>query len=393
MNPLTICRNVYRWPRLAVFPALLILWLSGCGMGPEPTVTPTAAPTFAPVPTYTATPLADSAAAPAAEVATATATSAPVLVAQSALTPTVVLESSVLTESQESSNEPVAATPTEPVALAAARLTVSAAAVNIRSGPDTTFASVGSALQGENFDLLVRSADGAWWQICCVNGQEGWIFGELATTENGDGVAIAAVIPTPVQPTPAPVAVQPTVAPVEAPPAAEPVAEAPPAAPLPAVDPAASSAGDFNPDAQYQIVHFKVRGLGENNGGIRDSGAQHHIFLTVLDGNGNGVDGAVVENLVGEKGTVTTGDKGPGKAEITMYYEPFKLRVASDPSGPTTSQTSNQMGLVFPHLPDLVGKLGDEAYEYGACPTIDIKCAWPIQAIHFSYEITFQKVK
>jgi hypothetical protein len=113
----------------------------------------------------------------------------------------------------------------------------------------------------------------------------------------------------------------------------------------------------------------------------------------VLDQNGNGVDGAVVKNLVGEKGEVVTGGKGPGKAELTMYWEPFKLTVASDPSGPVTSQVSNQMGLAFPHLPDLVGKLGDENYEYAVCPTIDIKCQWPIQAVHFSYEITFQKVK
>ena len=58
-----------------------------------------------------------------------------------------------------------------------------------------------------------------------------------------------------------------------------------------------------------------------------------------------------------------------------------------------TSQVSNQMGLIFPHLPDLVGKLGDVNYEYGACPTLEIKCQWPLSAIHFSYEITFQKVK
>ncbi len=372
---------------------VVLLLLSGCGMGPEAIATPTAAPTFAPVPTYTATPPSN--AAPAA-VPTATATLATVVLAPAVLTPTVALSGSVITESQVLSNTEttLAATPTTSAVTApatAARLTVSAAAVNVRGGPDTTFESIGSAAQGESFDLQARSADGGWWQVCCVNGQEGWIFGELATVENGDSVALAAAIPTPEQPTPAPIAVVPTPAPV----AEAPVAEAPPAeaAPLPAVDPSASSAGDFNPDAQYQIVHFKVLGLGENNGGIRDSGAQHHIFLTVLDANGNGVDGAVVENLVGEKGSVTTGNKGPGKAEITMYYEPFKLRVASDPGGSVTSQTSNQMGLVFPHLPDLVGKLGDQSYEYGACPTIDIKCAWPIQAIHFSYEITFQKVK
>ncbi|MCB0146419.1 MAG: hypothetical protein KDE01_02050, partial [Caldilineaceae bacterium] len=122
----------------------------------------------------------------------------------------------------------------------------------------------------------------------------------------------------------------------------------------------------------------------------------HLIFLTVLDQNGNGVDGAVVRNLVGEKGEVTTGAKGPGKAEITMYYEPFKLAVVSDGSGPVTSQVSNQMGLIFPHLPDIVGKLGDASYEYGACPTLEDRCQWPlsdVNYVHFSYEITFQKVK
>lgn len=366
---------------------LLLLLLTGCGMGPEATATPTVAPTFVPVPTYTSTP--QSSAAPVAVEPGVTATVASVVLAPAIVTPTLAVATTVITDSQVGTTEetlaaPPAVAPT--VATSISQLTVAAAAINVRGGPDTTFAIVASAVAGEQFDLVARSADGAWWQVCCFSGQAGWIYGELATVANADGVAVAAVIPTPVQPTPEPVAVAPTAAP-----AAEAVAEAPAA--IPDIDPNASSAGDFNPDAQYQIVHFKVLGLGENNGGIRDSGAQHHIFLTVLDGNGNGVNGAIVENLVGEKGTVTTGDKGPGKAEITMYWEPFKLRVASDSSGPVTSQTSNQMGLAFPHLPDLVGKLGDENYEYGACPTIDIKCEWPIQAIHFSYEIVFQKVK
>jgi hypothetical protein len=195
---------------------------------------------------------------------------------------------------------------------------------------------------------------------------------------------VPAEVPAVPAATPAAVAEAPTLAPT-------PVSE--PAVAAPAPDPSASSAGYFDPNAAYQIVHFKVLGLDENNGGIRDSSAQHLIFLTVLDQNGNGVDGAVVRNLVGDKSEVVTGNKGPGKAEITMYYEPFKLAVVSDPSGPATSQVSNQMGLIFPHLPDLVGKLGDVNYEYGACPTLEIKCEWPLSAIHFSYEITFQKVK
>jgi uncharacterized protein YraI len=288
-----------------------------------------------------------------------------------------------------------------------ATLTIASDLVNVRSGPGTEYELVGSAATGESFAIVAKNATGDWWEICCVGGQNGWVFGELATVQNTESVAVAADLSAAaplLEATAAPVSdAAPTQAPAEGAPAAPeagtgeaPTAEAAPtAAPAAAApyDPTASSEGNFDPNAQYQIVQFRVLGLDENNGGIRDSSAQHLIFLTVLDQNGNGVDGAVVRNLVGDKSDITTGNKGPGKAEITMYYEPFKLAVASDPAGPATSQVSNQMGLIFPHLPDIVGKLGDVNYEYGACPTIDIKCQWPLSAIHFSYEITFQKVK
>jgi uncharacterized protein YraI len=288
-----------------------------------------------------------------------------------------------------------------PPAPLTATLTIASDLVNVRSGPGTEYDLVGSAANGEAFTIVARDAAGDWWEICCVGGQNGWVFGELATVQNVENVAVAADLPAALVAE----ATAPAEAVAEAAPLTDAVAEAataeaaptsaPTAEPAPAVsyDPTASSAGNFDPNAQYQIVHFKVLGLEENNGGIRDSTAQHLIFLTVLDQNGNGVDGAVVRNLVGDKSEVATGTKGPGKAEISMYYEPFKLAVVSDPAGAVTSQVSNQMGLIFPHLPDLVGKLGDVNYEYGACPTLEIKCQWPLSAIHFSYEITFQKVK
>ncbi|MEZ4611826.1 MAG: SH3 domain-containing protein [Caldilineaceae bacterium] len=329
---------------------------------------------------------------------TFTPTVAVSLAAPASQAPTVAATVADAPTTDESAADPSTAAPTAtpapveevvltPTAAPDPRLTVTGDLVNLRGGPSTDFPVVGGVNQGESYPIIGRNEAGDWWQICCINDQPAWIYGALATVADADAVPVVADIPAP--PALADVAAPPPAEPTAAEPAAAPVA----AAPAPTPDPHASSAGDFNPDAQYQIVHFKVLGLGENNGGIRDSTAQHLIFLTVLDQNGNGVDGAVVRNLVGEGGEVVTGDKGPGKAELTMYWEPFKLTVVSDPTGPVTSQTSNQMGLAFPHLPDLVGKLGDENYEYGACPTIDIKCAWPIQALHFSYEITFQKVK
>jgi hypothetical protein len=135
-----------------------------------------------------------------------------------------------------------------------------------------------------------------------------------------------------------------------------------------------------------------VLGEGENNGGIFNSGGQHLIFLTVLDANGNGIDGAIVKDANGSALEVVTGSKGPGKAEITMEWDPYKLYVAADPGGPTTSEISNQMNTANPHIPDIVGKLGSLDNEYSVCPTPDVRCEPPFYSVHFSYEITFQKV-
>jgi len=190
--------------------------------------------------------------------------------------------------------------------------------------------------------------------------------------------------PTPTdepEPTPTETAL-PTDTPVPAP-TATPV----PAQPTPTPEPTATPV----PEVAYKIVHYKVLGEGENNGGIFNKGGMHHIFLTVLDENGNGLDGAVVKDANGSSLEVMTGDKGPGKAEIVMDWEPYKLYVAADPAGPTTSEVSNQMNTAYPHIPDVVGKLGSIDNEYSVCPTPDVRCTPPFYNVHFSYEITFQK--
>jgi SH3-like domain-containing protein len=383
--------------------ALAAALLGGCGLFGGAAEAPTPVPTRTPLPTFTPTSPAATPAAAAPPTA-APVGAAPVGAAE-ALTGTELLATTPVTASADA-----AAAPAPTATPAPATLTITSDLVNVRSGPGTEFDLVGTASTGETFTVLAKNAASDWWQVCCVADQNGWVFGELAAVQNAEAVAVAAdtAAAPPAAPAaeaapatapaeaaaPAPVETTPIEAPTAAA-AAEPTATPAPAALAP-YDPKADSAGNFDPNAQYQITYFHVRGLDENNGGIRDTSAQHLIFVTVLDQNGNGVDGAVVRNLVGEGGEWTTGNKGPGMTEIPMYYEPFKLTVASDPAGSVTSQVSNQMGLIFPHLPDIVGKLGDVNYEYGVCPTIDIKCGWPLsdhQYVHFSYDITFQKVK
>lgn len=192
--------------------------------------------------------------------------------------------------------------------------------------------------------------------------------------------------PTPTE-TPPP---EPTPAPAVAEAAAEP---APAAAPPEEVAEEPAAAAPPEQEFAYKIVHYKVLGEGENNGGIFNAGGMHHIFLTVLDQNGNPLDGVVVRDANGSNLEVVTGAKGPGKAEITMEWDPYRLYVASDPGGPTTSETSNQMNTAYPHVPDVIGKLGSIDNEYSVCPTPDIRCTPPFYNVHFSYEITFQKVQ
>ncbi|MFN8465917.1 MAG: protein kinase [Caldilineaceae bacterium] len=87
--------------------------------------------------------------------------------------------------------------------------------VNIRNGPGTNYDLAGSAQAGETFRITGKNPGGDWWQID-YNGLLGWIFGQLVTATNTNGVPVAQNIPDP--PTPAPVpatdtpALQPTAA-------------------------------------------------------------------------------------------------------------------------------------------------------------------------------------
>lgn len=201
----------------------LVLVLSGCfsfgPAGPEPTPTTAPSEVRALVPTFTPTPVEVATATPAPPPPTDTP--APVAAVEPTATP--------ITE-------------TVPTATTApkAQLTINAQAVNARSGPGTEYGLVGSAEANQTFEIIAKNQAGDWWQVCCVNGQQAWIFGQLARAENAEAVPVAANIPA------APVAVAPTATAPAAPPAAAPTDPPAPevAAPAPATDPCAGIGGD-----------------------------------------------------------------------------------------------------------------------------------------------------
>lgn len=179
------------------------LFLGGCSLlpGSDPTATP-ASEARALIPTWTPTPLLP--------------TDTPAPPTDTPVPPTPVPA------------EPTA-TPTE-TPPQTARMTITNQVANVRSGPGTQYAVIGSVNQGMQFDITGKNQAGDWFQFCCVNGEVGWMFSQLATVENAQLVAVAADIPA-APPTPVPAPVVPTNTPV-------------PAAPPPAADPCASIGGD-----------------------------------------------------------------------------------------------------------------------------------------------------
>ena len=108
---------------------------------------------------------------------------------------------------------PIRRAPTDTPVPTAARFTVktdlTAANVNVRTGPSTAFRIIGTVGRGAQFDISGRNVENTWYQFCCVGGQTGWIFSALVNVENANLITVAANIPaTPVPPTATPVPTQ-----------------------------------------------------------------------------------------------------------------------------------------------------------------------------------------
>jgi predicted small lipoprotein YifL len=159
------------WNKIAFLIALLMLTLAlaGCG-GEEPLPTPT--------PTKTPLPLAASTPAP-----TDTPTAAPA--------PTDTPEPTA-TPAPEDTPTPEGTPTPEPTPTPVAFLQPSQDDVNTRKGPGTSYGRVGQVTRADTLGVYGKSADGNWYKICCVNGQEAWIASQFAQL-SGNSAVIAVV--------------------------------------------------------------------------------------------------------------------------------------------------------------------------------------------------------
>lgn len=164
----------------------------------RPTFTPTVAPTAAPPPAepVPTEPPAASEIAAAAPVTDTAALAAPQQSEPSTATPE---PPTATPEPPTATPEPPTATPEPPTATPEPRpeVVVNNPRVNVRSGPGADFAVLGQVLQGQRLEIVGRDQAAEWWQICCFEGQTGWLASEVVTAEGPlERVALAADLPT-----------------------------------------------------------------------------------------------------------------------------------------------------------------------------------------------------
>lgn len=172
-------------------------------------------------------------------------------------------------------------------------------AANLRAGPGTTYAIVGTVQSGQRLNLSGRTGDSAWYQI-----ESGaWIAAFLVNSGT---------------------AAQPTAMPSSVAPAATAL---PPATPRPA--------GSGN---DYRLVQKRLWDPYENGGSLDGPsvhcGYRRELVVNVLDANGNRVNGVAVQAQYGAKETVVTGAQGRGDGVASFVLGGGQdVKVIRDASG------------------------------------------------------------
>lgn len=178
---------------------LLLAASLGCSLGQmlvgEPTPTPSATPQPA-LPTWTPSPVG---ALSPAEIATLTVVAG---MAFPTLTPTATPD---YTPTPTPTWTPLPTPVDTPTPTPGPYALVVAAVVNVRSGPSVAYPIIGQVYRDERYDIIGRNEAFTWWQICCVNGQQGWITTQL-TAPGGAADTVPVVMPPDLPPTPFPTA-------------------------------------------------------------------------------------------------------------------------------------------------------------------------------------------
>jgi hypothetical protein len=132
-------------------------------------------------------------------------------------------------------------------------------------------------------------------------------------------------------------------------------------------------------------VDFRVKEIvAFEDGSLTASGA-HNVYFQVIDVAGAPLDGIILEEVNNQPPVqVTSGDKGPGKAEFTMWAADYRFSVSGNTGGESlSSETTHVLSILFEHA------VWDDLIRGGIC-TDEASCR-DMGPLHFSYNVTFQR--
>ncbi len=170
------------------------------------------------------------------------------------------------------------------------------------------------------------------------------------------------------------------------PPTLVPEPTAPPAPTAqPTAAPAAPTAAPPPTATAKPQVDFRVGEIAAFKDGSLTVTGLHNIYFTVVDAGGNPLDGIILEEVNNQPPErVTTGDKGPGKTEFTMWAGDYRFKVVGNTGGQAlSSETTHVLSIVFQHA------VWEDLIAGGICT--DAASCLALGPMHYSYRVTFQR--
>ena len=132
-------------------------------------------------------------------------------------------------------------------------------------------------------------------------------------------------------------------------------------------------------------VDFRVQEIVAFEDGSLTKSGFHNVYFTVIDAGGAPIGGVIIEEVNNQPPIqVISGDKGPGKAEFTMYAGDYRFKVVGHINGNSfSSETTHVLSIVFEH------GVWDDLIRGGIC-TDEASCR-AMGPLHYSYNVTFQR--
>jgi hypothetical protein len=132
-------------------------------------------------------------------------------------------------------------------------------------------------------------------------------------------------------------------------------------------------------------VDFRVKEIVAFEDGSLTASGLHNIYFTVIDASGAPLDGIILREVNNQPAEILkTGDKGPGKTEFTMWAADYRFQVVGHIADQSfTSETTHVLSVLFGHA------VWDDLIRGGICS--DAASCEALGAIHFSYNVTFQR--